>query len=64
VFKAGELVSPKSLVEKELIKTQGSATPSVKILGKGELTKKLEVRGCAVSASAKAAIEKAGGSIK
>jgi large subunit ribosomal protein L15 len=64
VFSAGEQVTPKTLLEKELVKKMGSSIPSVKILGKGTLTKKLEVRGCAVSKSAKAAIEKAGGSIK
>ena len=64
VFAAGELVTPKTLVEKEVIKKQGNNIPSVKILGKGELTKKLEVRGCSFSASAKAAIEKAGGSVR
>lgn len=63
-FKAGERVTPKTLVEKELIEKKGNNTPSVKILGKGELTIKLEVRGCAVSESAKAAIEKAGGTVK
>lgn len=64
VFSAGEQVTPKILLEKELVKKMGSSIPSVKILGKGTLTKKLLVRGCAVSKSAKAAIEKAGGSIK
>lgn len=63
-FTAGDRVSPETLLKKGLIEKQGSSTPSVKILGKGALTKKLEVRGCAMSESAKAAIEKAGGSVR
>jgi large subunit ribosomal protein L15 len=35
----------------------------VKILGDGEITKKLVVTGCSVSASAREKIEKAGGSV-
>lgn len=63
-FSAGERVTPRTLLEKQLIIKKGNSTPSVKILGKGELDKKLEVRGCLVSESAKAAIEKAGGSVR
>lgn len=40
----------------------GPALAGIKILGKGELKKKLTVRAAAFSASAKAAIEKLGGS--
>jgi len=36
---------------------------SVKILGDGELTKAITVRGCIVSGSARAKIEKAGGTV-
>ncbi len=65
-FKAGEVVNPKSLVERGLIRMRKNVQtiPPVKILGDGELTKKLTIAGCKVSASAKAAIEKAGGSIE
>lgn len=38
-------------------------TPRVKILAKGELTKKFSVKGVACSAAAKAKIEQAGGSV-
>jgi len=62
----GDVVDLASLVQKGLVK--GSLP--VKLLGDGDLTKKLTVkveakaRGiCAVSASAKAKIEKAGGSV-
>ena len=37
--------------------------PKIKILGNGELTKKLDVKGVPVSASAKEKIEKAGGTV-
>jgi large subunit ribosomal protein L15 len=64
-FSAGATVNPKVLAENGLIRVRKNAsTPSpVKILGQGELSKKLTVVGCKVSASARAAIEKAGGSI-
>lgn len=62
-FAAGDEVSPKSLVAAGVISARRKKAPAVKILGTGELTKKLAIVGCEVSASAKAKIEKAGGSI-
>jgi len=59
VFSDGETVSVESLVEKGLVR--GGKRP-VKVLGDGELTKKLTVQVHKFSASAKAGIEKAGGS--
>lgn len=62
-FKAGETVSPQSLSDKKLIRnTKGKPSP-VKVLGVGELTKKLSISGCAVSKSAFKKIEKAGGNV-
>jgi large subunit ribosomal protein L15 len=55
----GETVDAASLVKKGLVK---GATP-VKVLGDGEFTKKLTFKVEAISASAKAKIEKAGGSV-
>lgn len=63
-FESGDEVSPKTLLEKELIKRGGNRVPSVKILADGALDKKLEVYGCAVSKGAKTEILKAGGSVK
>ncbi len=63
-FNAGETVSPKALLKKGLIKKVSGKTPKVKILGTGEITKKLKVSNCIVSDSAKELITKAGGSIK
>jgi large subunit ribosomal protein L15 len=62
-FESGATVSPKALVATGIIRTRRGAAPTVKILGNGELTKKLTVSGCAVSASARAKIEQAGGTV-
>jgi len=63
-FKESETVNARILLEKKLIRRIKGKTPKVKILGKGELTKTLTVKGCDVSKSAKEKIEKAGGTIK
>jgi len=59
-FSDGETVDNASLHKKGLLK---KVTSMVKILGDGELTKKLSFNVSAVSASAKAKIEKTGGSV-
>ncbi len=59
-FKDGAGVADKSLLAKGLI---SSSVGGVKILGGGELTVKLTVKNCRVSASAKTKIEQAGGSV-
>ncbi len=56
-YKEGESVSMKTLKEKGIIKKR---TKNVKILGKGELTKKLKFVGLAVSKKAHAELEKLG----
>ena len=58
VFGDGDTVSVDTLVEKGLVR--GGKRP-VKVLGDGELTKKLTVQVHRFSASAQAGIEKAGG---
>ena len=63
-LQAGATVSPKSLVVAGIITTIRKKVPPVKILGTGELTKKLIVENCQLSATAKEKIEKAGGSVK
>jgi len=62
-FEAGDAVSPLTLRAKSLVGSRGGYILPVKILGTGSLTKKLTVVDCFASESAKAAIEKAGGSI-
>jgi len=59
-YEAGADVTPESLVEKGVLK---NTRTDVKILGNGELTKKLSVTAHAVSATAREKIEAAGGSI-
>ncbi len=60
VFEAGSDVNVKTLIEKGVLHARH--LQPVKIVGGGELSKKLTVTGIPVSASARAAIEKAGGS--
>lgn len=63
VYKAGETVSPSSLLARDLVRRKKGRAPVVKILGTGELKKALVFKGCAVSASARAAILASGGTI-
>jgi len=62
-FEAGATVSPKTLVAMGVITAVRKRVPTVKILGTGDLTKKVKVEGCTVSKTAQAKIEKAGGSV-
>jgi large subunit ribosomal protein L15 len=62
LFASGDTVTPALLVKKGIVSTRAGRVPLVKVLGTGELSKPLSVSGCTYSASAKAAIEKAGGS--
>lgn len=62
-FSNGETVSKTTLIEKGIISIRNGKIPLVKILGLGELTKKLTFTDISVSASVKAKIEKAGGNI-
>ena len=59
-FRSGSNVTIEKLVEAGVIRKN---SPKVKILGDGELTKKLNVTAHAFSKSAKAKIEAAGGSV-
>jgi|SRR3989344_3946464 len=63
-FKAGDRVTPKVLLEHALVEKKGNKVPVIKILGSGVLDKKLDIRGCLISESAKTAIEKLGGTVK
>lgn len=61
-FADGETVNKETLAAKGFISAK--VAPLVKILGNGEITKKLTIDVDKVSESAKAKIEKAGGSVK
>jgi hypothetical protein len=60
-FDAGAEVTPESLVDVGLIK---NTKTDVKLLGDGEVSKKLTVRVHAISASAREKIEAAGGTVE
>ncbi len=62
-YQAGETVSPATLLAKGLVRRVKGRVPEVKILGMGTLTKALIVSGCALSATARAAVTAAGGTI-
>ncbi len=59
-FASGAKVTPKLLRDKGLVEEIGAG---VKVLGDGELTIKITLEGCQVSAGAKTKIEKAGGKV-
>jgi large subunit ribosomal protein L15 len=62
-FTAGDTINPKTLLEKGLVRRGRGSIPAVKILGTGEFTKKCEISGCDVSASAREKLMKAGSTI-
>jgi len=59
-FNDGDKVTPQALLEKKLT---DKIKVGVKILGKGELNKKLFIEGCSFSKRAKEKIEKVGGKL-
>ena len=58
IFEEGTVVTPELLAEMRIVTNKNNG---VKVLGNGQLTKKLTVKADKFSASAKAAIEAAGG---
>jgi large subunit ribosomal protein L15 len=63
VFEDKQIVNPKSLHKKQLIKKVSGKLPVVKVLGHGDLSKKVIIAGCLISAPAREKIEKAGGKV-
>ncbi|MFA6285680.1 MAG: 50S ribosomal protein L15 [Parcubacteria group bacterium] len=59
-FENGDIVNPQSLLEKKIV---DNIKVAIKILGDGELSKKLTVEKCLISKVAKEKIEKAGGKV-
>lgn len=64
MFKAGDVVNPRTLVAAKLARMQSGLDPKIKILGTGELSVALSFVSCTVSESARKKIEAVGGSIK
>lgn len=62
VFESGAEISFKSLVERGVVNPR--KRQPIKIVSGGELTKKFSLKGVAVSAPARASIEKIGGTIQ
>ena len=63
-FQAKEVISPAILVKKRIIRRVDGKIPTVKVLGRGDVTKSFVIEGCVVSAKAKEKLEKAGSTIK
>jgi len=63
-FGVGEIVNIQNLVSKKLVNRVGGKNPKVKVLGNGELKKKLSLEGLLTTKTAKEKIEKAGGAVK
>lgn len=49
IFEEGEIVNPTALVAKGLVSLRHGKMPKVKILAKGELTKKVKIESCELS---------------
>ena len=62
-FASGETITRATLLAKGVISNRNGELPEVKILGGGDVSKKLIIKGIKVSASVKEKIEKAGGTI-
>lgn len=63
-FSDGDKINPAVLIKKGLVNRKSGKVPAIKILATGEITKKVNINGCAFSQTAKEKIEKAGGVIK
>lgn len=64
LFEAGVVITPALLAQHRLLAGRRKKFPPVKIVGGAQASKKLSFSGVGVSASARSAIEKAGGSIQ
>jgi len=64
IFEKGQIVNPKILIGKRIIRRIGGRIPDIKILGTGKTTKAFILEGFKISKQAKDKIEKAGGQIK
>lgn len=64
IVSQGAVLTRTTAVELGLVSKKAGKIPAMKILGTGKITKKIFVEGILTSASAKAAIEAAGGTVK
>ncbi len=63
LFKDGDKVTPSTIIATKAISISKGKRPRIKILGTGEITKKITVAECKVSKSALEKITKAGGKV-
>lgn len=63
-FSAGEEVTPALLRERGLVRGRRGRAVVIKVLADGDISKKLIISGCKVSASARQKIEKVGGEVR
>lgn len=63
-FESSEIVSPKSLLDKGLVRRINGRTPIVKVLGNKEIKKSLNFENCLFSKKAREIAEKSGSKIK
>ncbi|MCD5396955.1 MAG: uL15 family ribosomal protein [Candidatus Pacebacteria bacterium] len=64
VYKDGDIVNQESLLKNNLVKKRHEKIPKIKILGYGDINKKIIIENLFISSSAKLKIEKAGGELK
>jgi large subunit ribosomal protein L15 len=62
-FPAGAIITPAVIVTKGLVRVEHGRVPKMKILGTGSVSKAFVLKNVTASMSARAAIQKAGGSI-
>ncbi len=62
-FQGGDFITPRFLLDKGLITKRNGRIPKVKVLGDGKIEKKVTIKNCLVSASARKKIKAAGGNI-
>ncbi|MCK5021693.1 MAG: 50S ribosomal protein L15 [Candidatus Pacebacteria bacterium] len=63
-FSNGEEVSPKTLLQKSLIRKKRNKIPAIKILAKGDISKKVIISDCLFSQTVKDKVEKIGGKLQ
>jgi len=63
-FEDKAVISPATLLEKKLVKKVKGKIPPIKILGAGDLSKSLNIKGLLISKTAKEKVEKAGGVVE
>ena len=63
-FENNDTITPKILTDERVVRRVDGKIPQIKILGRGEIKKSINIENCLVSKSAKEKIEKAGGKVK